>query len=86
MANSKNRDNCQICLGLKGGVLGNENRVYDIVMCDYCTVATEQLILNVSKVIKEKCANMVEEHEILDYDLPNELAAKIRGIQEFTYL
>lgn len=30
------RDNCELCLGAKGGVRGNENRVRGIVMCDYC--------------------------------------------------
>lgn len=29
-------DNCQFCLGAKGGVPGNENRVADVVVCDYC--------------------------------------------------
>lgn len=32
------RDNCQVCLGLRGGVPGNENRWQGIVICDYCTV------------------------------------------------
>lgn len=31
------RDNCQVCLGLCGGVPGNENRWQGIVICDYCT-------------------------------------------------
>jgi hypothetical protein len=30
------RDACEICGGLRGGVPGNENRVNDVVMCDYC--------------------------------------------------
>lgn len=29
-------DNCEICKGTRGGVRGNENRVGDQVMCDYC--------------------------------------------------
>jgi len=29
-------DNCQVCRGAKGGVLGNENRVFGVVVCDYC--------------------------------------------------
>lgn len=32
----KRRDNCEICGGTRGGVLGNENRVEGVVMCDYC--------------------------------------------------
>lgn len=37
--NTKNQtelDNCQICLGSRGGVRGNENRVDGLVVCDYC--------------------------------------------------
>ncbi len=29
-------DECQLCLGAKGGVPGNENVVRGLVMCDYC--------------------------------------------------
>lgn len=32
------RDNCKMCLGSKGGVRGNENRIRGVVVCDYCTV------------------------------------------------
>jgi hypothetical protein len=31
------RDKCQFCLGAKGGVPGNENRLNDVIACDYCT-------------------------------------------------
>lgn len=30
-------DNCQFCLGAKGGVRGNENNMNGVVVCDYCT-------------------------------------------------
>ena len=30
-------DNCQVCLGTKGGVRGNENRIGGLVACDYCS-------------------------------------------------
>jgi hypothetical protein len=30
------RDACQMCLGAKGGVPGNENRIGNVIMCDYC--------------------------------------------------
>lgn len=30
-------DNCWMCLGAKGGVRGNENRVGEFVLCDYCS-------------------------------------------------
>ena len=30
------RDNCQFCRGTQGGVLGNENWVDGLLMCDYC--------------------------------------------------
>lgn len=29
-------DDCEICLGAKGGVKGNENIIDGIKMCDYC--------------------------------------------------
>jgi hypothetical protein len=36
-------DNCEICGGHRGGVRGNENRIEEIVVCDYCTVRTPPL-------------------------------------------
>ncbi len=30
-------DHCQVCEGKSGGVLGNENRLLGLVMCDYCS-------------------------------------------------
>lgn len=30
-------DNCRVCFGIRGGVLGNENIIDGVVMCDYCT-------------------------------------------------
>lgn len=30
-------DKCQVCLGTKGGMLGNENIIESVVICDYCT-------------------------------------------------
>lgn len=33
----EDKDNCEVCLGEKGGVLGNENVIDDVVMCDYCS-------------------------------------------------
>jgi len=30
-------DNCEICKGASGGVLGNENIIEGVVMCDYCS-------------------------------------------------
>lgn len=29
-------DSCEICLGTKGGMRGNENIVDGFIMCDYC--------------------------------------------------
>lgn len=29
-------DGCKVCFGRRGGVPGNENRIGDLVMCDYC--------------------------------------------------
>jgi hypothetical protein len=31
-----NRDKCQFCYGMKGGVPGNENRIGGVIVCDYC--------------------------------------------------
>jgi hypothetical protein len=33
------RDNCELCFGTKGGVLGNENVIKGQVVCDYCHAA-----------------------------------------------
>lgn len=38
----KERDNCQMCLGAKGGVKGNENVVSGVVMCDHCSALARQ--------------------------------------------
>ena len=35
---TQERDNCQFCLGAKGGVLGNENVYNGVVACDFCSV------------------------------------------------
>ncbi len=32
------RDNCKMCLGSRGGCLGNENVMYGVVVCDDCSV------------------------------------------------
>ena len=34
---SQLRDHCTVCNGKSGGVLGNENVVNGVVMCDYCS-------------------------------------------------
>ncbi len=34
-------DNCERCVGMLGGVRGNENRVDGRVLCDYCSVAMD---------------------------------------------
>lgn len=36
-AAAKALDGCEFCLGAKGGVPGNENRIGGHVVCDYCT-------------------------------------------------
>ena len=36
-AGGRERDNCQICHGERGGVKGNENVIAGVVVCDYCT-------------------------------------------------
>lgn len=36
-AGVKALDGCEFCLGAKGGVPGNENRIGGHVVCDYCT-------------------------------------------------
>lgn len=29
-------DGCEVCLGVRGGVPGNENIIKDRLVCDYC--------------------------------------------------
>jgi len=38
-------DNCGLCLGAKGGVRGNENRVDNLVLCDYCSTEIENTVV-----------------------------------------
>lgn len=33
----KELDDCQVCLGARGGVKGNENRIDGLVVCDHCS-------------------------------------------------
>lgn len=37
-------DNCQFCLGAKGGVRGNENNMNGVVVCDYCTCLVNKAV------------------------------------------
>jgi hypothetical protein len=37
------QDRCQFCLGAKGGVLGNENVIGGVVVCDYCVVLISKM-------------------------------------------
>lgn len=43
-AQTPGRDNCEFCLGHKGGVRGNENRIGGHVVCDYCTPLLQETI------------------------------------------
>jgi hypothetical protein len=38
------RDNCQVCLGLRGGVPGNTNRWLGIAVCDYCSARSVPVV------------------------------------------
>lgn len=40
------KDNCEFCLGQKGGVLGNENVYAGVVVCDYCSVLVSIILKN----------------------------------------
>ena len=40
--NAPHRDGCEMCLGAKGGIPGNENRWNGIVVCDFCSVRLEE--------------------------------------------
>lgn len=55
------RDDCEFCLGNKGGTKGNENVVHGIVMCDYCYV----LFMKGTKALQkdsEKRVTYIESH------------------------
>lgn len=50
-------DNCQVCKGAHGGVRGNENRLEDVVVCDYCTapcLGDSELARECRQALKEK--------------------------------
>lgn len=36
------RDKCELCDGAKGGVPGNENRIGGHIVCDYCSMDTDE--------------------------------------------
>lgn len=55
----RDRDNCQVCLGLRGGVPGNENRWQGVVICDYCDVRRPAVVtgqVNASDVAMHRFA------------------------------
>jgi len=37
-------DNCEICQGASGGILGNENIIDDVTVCDYCSAELKDKI------------------------------------------
>lgn len=50
-------DNCEICLGAKGGVRGNENRIRGVVVCDCChydSTVDVEAARRISEVAKRK--------------------------------
>lgn len=51
------RDNCEICLGHKGGVLGNENVVDGIILCDYCYCEMKEKGLSAQELLWQAVAN-----------------------------
>lgn len=42
-------DKCKLCLGIKGGALGNENVIDGVVVCDYCHVILMDMAKNREK-------------------------------------
>lgn len=50
------RDGCQFCFGQNRGVPGNENRIAEFVVCDYCTVKLQE----VEKAERVRIANALE--------------------------
>lgn len=48
------RDNCELCLGAKGGVRGNENVFEGIVVCDYCSSILSTALLLRDNAREEK--------------------------------
>lgn len=52
------RDNCERCKGSRGGVLGNENVIGGVVLCDYCSVDVYKE-LEAKKVNKMKIEKVV---------------------------
>jgi hypothetical protein len=45
-------DACQICLGTRGGVPGNENVIDDVVVCDYCYCTMKKYDLSVQQLLR----------------------------------
>lgn len=62
LAETTERDDCQFCLGAKGGVRGNENRFAGIIVCDNCTV----LLLKIISVTKHN-SSMAVARAFLDH-------------------
>jgi hypothetical protein len=51
------RDACEMCLGAKGGVPGNENIIGGVVMCDYCHADKEAVVERLTVAMNEAEAN-----------------------------
>jgi hypothetical protein len=68
-------DDCQVCLGKRGGVKGNENIVDGVVMCDFCAMDVRRTghVTKSDQIDCPKCVAVQEgEREGWPFDLSDE--------------
>lgn len=86
-------DNCRICGGHRGGVLGNENVVEGVVVCDYCSARLPSLARGLvpARTVAMHAFGLTEQVNILsrklsdpaaDVGTPGEIVARMESLLE----
>lgn len=84
-------DNCRICGGHRGGVLGNENVVEGVVVCDYCSARLPTLARGLvpARTVAMHAFGLTEQVGILarklgnpaaDVGTPSEILARMESL------
>lgn len=95
------RDNCEVCLGTRGGTKGNENVIDGVITCDYChahppraapvaSASSRKILGSIRVKTLLHMAEMKEQAEMLrklSYQEPHpDIAKNMRGLAKFMNL
>jgi hypothetical protein len=90
-AGARELDNCRICGGYRGGLLGNENVIEGLVVCDYCTARRPSMSTGQvsAKTVAMHCFGLSEQLLLLsrrlndpcaDVGTPLEIIARMQSL------